>query len=179
MDLDLEVRRLGSIIAAGLSPRIRHAIKAVTTTAGPRVLIIRVERSWAAPHRVIFQNHNKFWGRNSAGKYLLDVNELRAAFTLSSTANEKIRAFRTDRIVSLTNGDTPIPFKGSPKVVIHFIPLEAFAGGPTCDVRPIYDNPQLIAPMGTTVWDCRLNLDGVVAFGRRQPCETLAENIAT
>ncbi|AXC09925.1 hypothetical protein ACPOL_0550 [Acidisarcina polymorpha] len=64
---------------------------------------------------------------------------------------------------------------GSPKVIIHFIPLEAFAGGPTYDVRPIYDNPQLIAPMGTTVWGHRLNLDGVVAFGNRQPCETYTQ----
>jgi Putative DNA-binding domain len=174
-DLDLEVRRLDSIIAAGLSPRIRHTIKAVTTVAGPSVLIIRVERSWAGPHRVIFQNHDKFWGRNSAGKYSLDVNELRAAFTLSNTANEKIRAFRTDRIISLTNGDTPVPFMGSPKVIIHFIPLEAFAGGPTYDVRPIYDNPQLIAPMGTTVSSHRLNLEGVVAFGSRQPCDTYTQ----
>jgi hypothetical protein len=174
-DLDLAVRRLDSIIAAGLSPRIRHTIKAVTTAAGPSVLIIRVERSWAGPHRVIFQNHDKFWGRNSAGKYSLDVNELRAAFTLSSNANEKIRAFRTDRIISLTNGDTPVPFMGSSKVIIHFIPLEAFAGGPIYDVRPIYDNPQLIAPMGTTAWGYRLNLDGVVAFGSRQPCETYTQ----
>ncbi|MEO6803125.1 MAG: hypothetical protein ABI197_07775, partial [Granulicella sp.] len=60
---------MDSIIAAGLSPRIRHTIKAVRRAAGPSVLIIRVERSWAGLHRVIFQNHDKFWGRNSAGKY--------------------------------------------------------------------------------------------------------------
>lgn len=174
-DLDLEVRRLDSIIAAGLSPRIRHSIKSVTTAAGPSVLIIRVERSWAGPHRVIYGGHDKFYGRNSGGKYPLDVNELRAAFTLSSTATEKIRAFRTDRIIALSNGETPVPFMGSPKVIIHFIPLEAFAGGPTYDVRPIYENPQLIAPMGTTAWGYRLNLDGVVAFGSRQPCETYTQ----
>lgn len=67
-------------------------------------------------------------------KYSLDVNELRAAFTLSSTATEKIRSFRTNRIIALTNGETPILFIGSPKVIIHFIPLEAFAGGPTYDI---------------------------------------------
>lgn len=146
-DVDLEVRRLDSIIAAGLSPRIRHSIKSVTTAAGPSVLITRVERSWAGPHRVIYFGHDKFYGRNSGGKYPLDVNELRAAFTLSSTATEKIRAFRTDRIIALSNGETPVPFMGSPKVNIHFIPLEGFAGGPSYDVRPIYENPQLIAPM--------------------------------
>jgi hypothetical protein len=29
--------------------------------------------------------------------------------------------------------------------------------------------------MGTTVWGHRLNLDGVVAFGNRQPCETYTQ----
>jgi Putative DNA-binding domain len=170
MDLDLEVRRLDSIIAAGLSPRIRHSIKPVTTAAGPSVLIIRIERSWAGPHRVIYGSHDKFYGRNSGGKYPLDVNELRAAFTLSSTATEKIRAFRTDRIIALSDGQTPIPFMGSSKVILHFIPLEAFSGGPTYDMRPLYQNPQPLAPMGTGSWNYRLNLDGIVTFGTAQPC---------
>ena len=174
-DLDLEIRRLDSIIAAGLSPRVRHSIKAVTTAAGPSVLIIRVDRSWAGPHRVVYQSHDKFYGRNSGGKYPLDVNELRAAFTLSSTATEKIRAFRTDRIIALTNGETPIPFMGSPKVIIHFIPLEAFSGGPTYDVLPLYRNPQLLAPMGTNAWTYRLNLDGIVTFGTASPCQAYTQ----
>src|ERR1035437_502116 len=54
-DLDLEIRHLDSILGAGLSPRIRYAIKTMTTTVGQQVLIVRVERSWSGPHRVIFQ----------------------------------------------------------------------------------------------------------------------------
>ena len=115
-ELDLEVRRLESILAAGLSPRIRYAMRVVSTDGGQRVLVMRVERSWIGPHRVIFQGHDKFYGRNSAGKYPLDVNELRGAFTLSSTAIERIRAFRTDRIIALANNETPIPFVECPKI---------------------------------------------------------------
>ena len=140
-DLDLEIRRLDSILAAGLSPRIRYAIRTVTTAAGERVLVLRVERGWAGPHRVVFQQHDKFYGRNSAGKYPLDVNELRTAFTLSSTVTERIRAFRTDRIIALSNNQTPLPFMDSPTVVFHCIPLEAFAGAAQYNVRPLYDNP--------------------------------------
>jgi hypothetical protein len=174
-DLDLEIRRLDSILAAGLSPRIRYGMRTVTTAAGERVLVIRVERSWAGPHRVVFQQHDKFYGRNSAGKYPLDVNELRAAFTLSSTATERNRAFRTDRIIALSNNQTPLPFMVSPKVVFHCIPLEAFAGTAQYDVRPLYDNPVPLSPMGTTVWDRRLNLDGVLAFGAQQPCPSYTQ----
>ncbi len=88
-DFDAEIRRLDSILAAGLSPRIRSSTQIVTLAAGGRVIVIRVQRSWNGPHRVVFQGHDKFYGRNSAGKYPLDVNELRAAFTLSNTATER------------------------------------------------------------------------------------------
>src|ERR1019366_763241 len=59
-DLDMEVRRLDSILAAGLSPRIRYAMKAVTSPTGAKFLVMRVDRSWAGPHRVIFQQSDRF-----------------------------------------------------------------------------------------------------------------------
>jgi predicted HTH transcriptional regulator len=121
-DLDLEIRRLESMLAAGLSPRIRYEMRVVTTAGVQRMLIVRIERSWEGPHRVVFQGHDKFYGRNSAGKYPLDVNELRGAFTLSSTVTDRIRAFRTDRIIALGNNQTPVPFTDTPKVVLHCYP---------------------------------------------------------
>lgn len=174
-DLDLEIRRLDSILAAGLSPRIRYVTKVVVTATGERALVVRVYHSWTGPHRVVFQGHDKFYGRNSAGKYPLDVNELRAAFTLSSAATERIRAFRTDRIIALSDNRMPLPFIDGPTVALHCIPLEAFANEARYDVRPLYDNPIPMSPMGTTTWDRRLNLDGVLAFGTQQPCPSYTQ----
>jgi predicted HTH transcriptional regulator len=82
-DLDRERQRLESMMASGLEPRIRYEVKDVICEGGKRVLILRMDRSWSGPHRVVFQQSDRFWGRNSSGKYPLDVNELRAAFTLS------------------------------------------------------------------------------------------------
>jgi hypothetical protein len=127
------------------------------------------------PHRVVFQGHDKFYGRNSAGKYPLDVNELRAAFTLSSTVAERIRAFRTDRIIALGNNQTPVPFTDTPKIVLHCIPLESFAAQPQYNILPFYEDPMRLGPMGTTRWDQRLNLEGVVSFGTHNPCHTYTQ----
>jgi predicted HTH transcriptional regulator len=110
---DIEIQRLDSILAFGIDPRIRYSAKIIQ--GGVRSLFIRVERSWIGPHRVIFKGHDRFYGRNSAGKYSLDVNQLRSAFTFSSTVTERIRAFRVDRIISLSNNDTPIPFRHRPQ----------------------------------------------------------------
>jgi hypothetical protein len=173
-DLDLEIRRIDSILSSGLSPRIRYAVKTVPVDDG-RVLVIRVERSWSGPHRVVFQGHDKFYARNSAGKYPLDVNELRAAFTLSATVTEKIRAFRTDRIIALANNQTPLQFVDAPKVILHCMPLESFAGQPSFDVLPFKQDPIRLQPMGTSRWDVRLNLDGVLAYGTHQPAFTYTQ----
>ena len=124
-DLDLEVRRLDAMLASGLEPRIRYATRPITGPGGQRTLIIRVERSWVGPHRVVFKGHDKFYARNSAGKYPLDVNELRSAFTFSASVTERIRAFRTDRLIALSNNQTPVPFVEDPKIILHCIPVES------------------------------------------------------
>jgi hypothetical protein len=168
-DLDLEIRRLDSILSSGLDPRIRYTSRIVSSRENQKALVIRVEHSWSGPHRVVFKGHDKFYGRNSAGKYPLDVNELRAAFTLSETVTERIRAFRTDRIIALSNNQTPVPFVTTPRIVLHCIPIESFAGPASYDVIPFYDKPLGLKPMGATSWDRRLNLDGIVTFGGSAP----------
>ncbi|MGB7546414.1 MAG: ATP-binding protein, partial [Terracidiphilus sp.] len=139
-DLDREILRLEQTMDSGLEPRIRRSFRVVNCGEGKRVVILRIDRSWSGPHRVSFQESGRFWGRNSAGKYPLDVSELRAAFTLSSTVMERIRAFRTDRIIAISNNETPVPMNPGPKVVMHCIPIESFAGQPQYDLIPFYRN---------------------------------------
>jgi predicted HTH transcriptional regulator len=108
-DLGIEKERLENLIRAGLDPRIRYDLAEVICAPGS-IVIVRIEQSWVRPHRVILGGHDKFYGRNSTGKYPLDVGELRAAFTASESLYERIRAFRTDRIIAVSNEDTPVPF---------------------------------------------------------------------
>jgi Putative DNA-binding domain len=168
-DLDLEIRRLDSILSSGLDPRIRYRSMLVACAGDQRVLFVRVEHSWFGPHRVIFKGHDKFYARNSGGKYSLDVNELRTAFTLSETVIQRIRAFRTDRIIALSNNQAPVPFMATPKIVLHCIPIQAFTGGASHDVISLYDEPLRLKPMIATTWDRRLNLDGIITFGGTGP----------
>jgi Putative DNA-binding domain len=168
VDPDAEIRRVDSITASGLSPRIRYHINPVDCS-GKRVLIVRVERSWVGPHRVIFAGSDKFYARNSTGKYPLDVNELRAAFTFSNTVTERIRAFRTDRIIALSNNETPMPFVEGPKIVLHCIPVEAFAGNSQYDVMQFYHDLARLRPMVASGWTQGINLDGVFIYSGNNP----------
>jgi hypothetical protein len=174
-DIDLELRRLDSIIASGIDPRIKYELRAIALQNGSEVLIVRTQRSWIGPHRVVFKGHDKFYGRNSAGKYPLDVTELRSAFNLSGTVNERIQAFRTDRIIALMNNDAPIPFTDTPKVILHCIPLESFAGRPQFEVLTLFEDPLSLPVICSTIWQRRLNLDGLISYKHGIPCSAYTQ----
>jgi len=107
-DPDAEVLRLDSIINDGLEPKIRFGTRVIQRAGKPPVVIVKTERSWIGPHRVIYKGHDRFYARNSAGKYPMDVSELRSAFTLADSVTERLRQFRDDRIARLRNNKTPV-----------------------------------------------------------------------
>jgi len=132
---DDERRRLEDIARTGLEPRIRNLqTRAVALAEGGAVIIVRVPRSYAPPHRVIYKNRSRFWARASSGKYEPNVEELRHIFTEAPRIAERIAAFRTDRIVRITAGETPVPLGTGGRVVLHLVPVPAFADGRLLDV---------------------------------------------
>ncbi|MFC1592991.1 helix-turn-helix domain-containing protein [Candidatus Omnitrophota bacterium] len=71
---DKEILRLDHIIRTGIQPRLPSInIRAIPLENAKVALIIRVVKSWISPHRVILGDHDKFYSRNSNGKYPLDV----------------------------------------------------------------------------------------------------------
>lgn len=83
-DWDAERLRLEEIIRNGIAPRIPGlTIKVVPLESSGAALVIRIPRSFAKPHMVVFKGSSRFFSRNTSGKYQLDVTELRAAFLIS------------------------------------------------------------------------------------------------
>jgi hypothetical protein len=123
-NVDAEKLRIEQILRSGLEPRLpRIDFQPIPCPqAGRHVLVIRTARSWVGPHRVV--KDNKFYGRNSAGKYPLDIGELRSAFLLGERAAERIRAFQADRLAKILGGATPVPL-GPGAVVLHVVPSPA------------------------------------------------------
>src|SRR5436853_2696266 len=123
-DADTDVQRMENLIRDGLQPRLTGVqIAPVPLNSGANVIILRIPRSWALPHRVILGGHDKFYGRNMTGKYPLDVPELRALFMLSESLVDRIRAFRSNRLNAIAHGETPVAMGTSPKTVLHLVPF--------------------------------------------------------
>jgi hypothetical protein len=174
-DIDGEIQRLDNIVKAGLAPRIRHHIRAVKYSDQATVLLLRVERSWIGPHRVIFKEHDKFYARNSAGKYPMDVTELRSAFLLTGSLPDRIRGFREDRLLEIQAGRTPIALPEGGKVVMHALPLESFTSSLQLDVGALYHDFVQIRPIGSSGLSRRINLDGLVTYSGGSPAASYAQ----
>src|SRR5713226_7686575 len=97
-DVDAQRLRLENMLRDGIDPKLPRVDLqpvALASKPGHYILILSVQKSWLV-HRVIFKDHGHFYSRHSAGKYRLDVAELRTAFELSGTMAERIRDFRAE-----------------------------------------------------------------------------------
>ncbi len=164
---DSEILRLENLIRMGLEPRISHSeIITIPSHENNTVyILIRIGKSWNAPHMVSHQNQGKFYKRNSAGKYPMDVSELRSAFVLSEQVTDKIRKFKSDRINRLKeNNELPVNFYPGAKMVVHLMPLSAFMEAEYMQLEQVKKMTTLLSLMDSTGFNSKYNLDGIVNY---------------
>jgi len=167
INADAEILRLENMLRQGIEPRIPglSVRKLPLQTAGVAI-IIRISRSWVSPHMVTFGKHLKFYSRNSAGKYPLDVSELREAFVLSETTAERIRNFRVERVGKVLAEETPVALETAAKIVLHIVPFGAFDPSARFDVASLARDTSRLQPMYASSWSGRHNFDGFLTFSR-------------
>ena len=164
-NVDSEILRLSNMIQSGIDPRIPGVkIHTVVFESGNIVIIIRIPRSWMLPHMVTFDNLSRFYSRNSAGKYQLDVSEIKNLVLLSQSISDRIRNFRAEHISNIVADETPLPLSNNPKIVLHLVPINAF------DLTIRYDMTSVTQkyprPIGSHGWGGRHNFDGFLTYAR-------------
>jgi hypothetical protein len=169
LNSDQEILRLDSMIQAGIGPRIAGIrIRTVDGFPDGPVLLVRIPKSYASPHMVTFQEHSRFYSRNNAGKYPLDVSEIRSAFALSESLPERIRRFRDERLARIVAGEVPIAVGPGPWTVLHLIPLAALDPTTRIDVTP-FERRGISPTHPSSSTDSRFNFDGLVFYTVRSP----------
>lgn len=167
---DAEILRLDNMVRDGIEPRVSGiGIRPVRLQDQKFAIVMRIPRSFALPHVVNFRKHWRFYSRNSAGKYPLDVLEVRAAFALSENITERIRNFHAGRLSKITAEETPVVLHEYPKVALHIIPFGAFDPTINLDLSPLARDVEQgnIAPrtLYTLAGRYRHNLDGFLLYG--------------
>jgi hypothetical protein len=169
-DIDAEKSRLDNMILSGIKPRMVpspqiHIVK--LSKIQKEIIVIRISKSIAAPHMVTFKDTNKFYSRNSHGKYLLDVGEIRNLFVISESAIDRIRNFRTERLARIGTGETPVTLEDHPKMVMHIVPMSISDPSAIFDLTSVINkNIELLEPVARQGLNSRLNFDGYLDYLR-------------
>lgn len=149
------------VLQSGIEPQLRGVgIKEIPISDNKYVLVVRVPKSWISPHRV--KNNARFYARNSAGGYELDVPQIKQSFYFSETIAERIRAFRADRIATVSSNAPPVPLQEGVRLMLHILPLVSFASPSMFSVSQYENLWQRISPPGSGSIDYHLNFDGIV-----------------
>lgn len=137
-DPDNELLRWEDILLAGVEPRLPGVrLRWIACGGDGRgVMLIRIPPSTIAPHRVILAGSNRFYGRKSNGKYEMDTQELRDAFTASEALPARLRALHLEAVDKATRGELPIGQGDDPKAILSLIPLTLFREARDLDITP-------------------------------------------
>ena len=172
-DVDAEVLRIDGSIRTGIDPRLRNVSwGAVSLENGRWVLVLELPPSYVRPHMVTFKGENRFYLRHDRGKAPMSVDEVRAAFSLTGAALERVRRFRRDRLDLLARGEGPFEMvEGRPLYVLHVLPF-SLADPLRSRVFPIIGTPDpRLQPLpeagregSAPAYNVRYNFDGVGAF---------------
>lgn len=164
VNVDEAKQRLENMLRDGIEPRIPGVrMRAIEGFSEGPVLILHIPQSWASPHMVAVRA-SRFYSRNSAGKYSLDVQQIRSAFLGREGLSQGIRQFRDARLARIVAGETPIPLRRGAKAVLHLIPLVSFARNFQLGAHEIMEHCVGLCPLGYSASGRRFNLDGVLAY---------------
>ncbi|MBL4590927.1 MAG: ATP-binding protein [Phycisphaerales bacterium] len=161
-DLDQQMQRLEQIVRDGLEPRLASIeLSAVKSSGALWFLIIRIKKSWHAPHMVKFQGTSRFYKRNSGGKYQMDVNEIRSAFSQSGDFRSTLDKWQGDRIAKIQT-DHPSPFQ-EPTVIVQIVPLDAFSDPNKLSTSQLESAKRTLkfTPFGSSGYNTSYNIDGI------------------
>lgn len=163
-DQDKEILRLENSIRNGIEPRLMQIhSRFVESPDHKRFLVLRIGKSWNSPHRV--SHNSKFYKRNSAGKYSMDISEIRTSFLLSEQISDRIHGFRDKRINKLKNHiDLPTAIFPGPKIVLHLVPLRAFTENFSYPIEDELRYSRFLTVIGSHDWNMRYNLDGILHY---------------
>jgi hypothetical protein len=161
-DADAAIRRWEGVLETGIEPRLLGVRTRPVAVAGGWALVVRIPASWTGPHAVKSSRRGvyRFYSRNSAGKYPLDVGEIRSSFLAADSATRRVRAWQAERLGRIIAGETPVRLREAPTLVMHLVPLALDLA-----VEPgAVEGSGILRALALDYCDIRWNIDGLLAY---------------
>jgi len=165
-----------NLIRTGIEPRIPVNVKSIEgygIDGKGFVILVRIPQSFASPHMITLKNTSRFYCRNSAGKYQLDVQEIRNAFLATDSQTERVRSFLQNRLAKIMADETPVPLSTKHRLVLHILPLYPFLNHQRLQLSSNRNLASDFRPIVASGWDFHYNLDGFITYDRNYENKTL------
>jgi hypothetical protein len=114
-----------NMIRDGIDPSVNPEVR-ILEVEQKKILLIGIKKFTSFPHMVTNSGANKFYRRNSNGKYPVDVAELNDLFIQNTNLQDKIRSFVEERIKYVISKEFLTPLDISNPVFLHIIPISCF-----------------------------------------------------
>lgn len=163
-DMDAVKLRLSNMLNSNLAPKVDFRIESIACSEDRSVLVIEVRQGWMRPHRVTFKGDSRFYFRTAAGRNLMDIDDLRAAFLGSAGLTQRIQGFTEERLTAVVTNRAAFPLFSGPCLVLHLIPLSSFAGNEQVSVDRLLTLRARVRPLQAGSFDHRITLEGLMAF---------------
>ena len=162
-DPDAEILRMEGTLKSVLEPRLLGVHTQPVAVEGGWVIVMRIPASWTGPHAIRSKNEGsyRFYSRNSAGKYPLDVSGIRAAFLSADSATRRISDWHAARLGKIVANETPVQLRSAPRIALHVAPLAAQAVEPGAVI-----GTGILKPLALDTDQERWNIDGMLASAR-------------
>ncbi|MBC6427988.1 MAG: ATP-binding protein [Cellvibrionales bacterium] len=176
-DVDKELQRLESIARTGVEPAIVGLRMKRIDLEGGSLILIHVPKSFNPPHRVIYKNSNRYYGRTSSGACELSMEDLRLLFGAQRSIEERAKAFIGERFLRIQDDDGFIPLPVSEGVlVMHLVPLPDFGAARRIEFPNSFGRCQRFDPIGSFGHrQGRFNLEGYCFYRFHNPCRSYTQ----
>jgi hypothetical protein len=162
---DADILRLRDLIRAHIQPKVfGFDFRAVELSGGGWALILRIPKTWAGAHMLTYNDDYRFYARDMSGRRLMDVPEIRSAFTLADTTIDKVNRFRLDRLAKIVAGETPEPMAGKSFIIVHLVPLCAFDPTFRADIAAVRRLSNKLPPPRSHGWNHAEDFDGFFTY---------------
>ncbi|MBK9525592.1 MAG: ATP-binding protein [Bacteroidetes bacterium] len=125
-------QQINSIVADGINPNLTPLQFKFLKVQDVQILLIGISQNFGLPHMVVLNRTNKFYRRNTSGKYLMDVIELNTAFLQTASYREKAELFRQTRLAEIEEFKNLIIRDCDNYITLHIVPISSL-GNPIID----------------------------------------------
>ena len=116
---DKKIQWIERFVRDHIKPTIQGLkVRPIPIESDKYCFVLRIPPSWNRPHRIEFNNANRFWIRNSIGVYEATMEELHTLFSRSVDALDRATEVRNARLNHYT-------FEGreGAELVLHIVPM--------------------------------------------------------